>query len=75
MGNIESEYMEFCEYQQPIVKSWQRFFFFSCSCVFPLFFYISLFYWLEEDKAEKQDAKVNTWNAVALKNHFLFFLR
>lgn len=47
-------------------------FFFSCSYFSP-WFYISLFNWLEENKAEKWDSKVNIWNAVALTNHFLVF--
>lgn len=48
-------------------------FFFNCSYFSPWFFYTSLFNWLEENKAEKWDTKVNIWNAVALKNHFLVF--
>lgn len=48
-------------------------FFFSCSYFSPWIFYISLFNWLEENKAEKQEPKVNIWNAVAWKNLFLVF--
>lgn len=48
-------------------------FFFSCSYFSPWFFYISLFNWLEENKAEKQKPKVNIWNAVAWKDLFLVF--
>lgn len=48
-------------------------FFFNCSYFFPWFFYISLFNWLEENKAEKQDSKVSNCNTVALKNDFLIF--
>lgn len=50
-------------------------FFFSCSYFSPWFFYISLFNWLEENKAEKQEPKVHIWNAVAWKDLFLVVYR
>lgn len=48
-------------------------FLFSCSYFPPWFFCISLFNWLEENKAEKWDSKVNIWNAVPLKKKIVVF--
>lgn len=50
-------------------------FLFSCSYFPPWFFCISLFNWLEENKAEKWDSKVNIWNAVPLKKKLWFSMR